>query len=30
VSNVGYNTLRMADAMKRLGQVEEFMLPARN
>jgi arylsulfatase len=29
-SGIGYNTLRMADAMKRLGQVEEFTLQARN
>jgi arylsulfatase len=27
VSGIGYNTLRVADAMKRLGQVEHLMLP---
>ncbi len=27
VSGIGYNTLRVADAMKRLGKVEQLMLP---
>ena len=27
VSGIGYNTLKMVDAMKRLGKVEELTLP---